>query len=175
MSTVEHINDILNADSKPKLQAYNPNYLRQIIATTLKLMDMYSSVAAELLLLTAAHESHLGKFLCQNGSGPALGLYQMEPATLHDIYVNYLNHRPERGGMVERLTGISVPSMAHLQHDPIYSTVMARLHYRRVSDPFPQPGDLNGLAEYAKEHFNTPLGKATVEKYIDDYQQLVVG
>jgi hypothetical protein len=154
--------------------SYNPVYLRQIIATATNLIGMYTPVAAELLLLTAAHESKLGKYKKQLGGGPALGIYQMEPSTLFDIYDNYLEYRPELLESVEEITSIGSPNTTALENDPIYATIMARLHYRRIDEDLPQPGDLNGIAKYAKDHWNTPKGKATVEKYINDYRQLVL-
>lgn len=152
---------------------YNPNYLRQIIATVLQLMDMYSSTAAELLILTAAHESILGKKLCQEG-GPALGLYGMEPATLFDIYDEYLSRKTELSETLRQVTGISVPSLVGLQFDPIYATAIARIHYWRKEEPLPPVGNLDALAAYAKKHWNTHAGKATPKKYLNDYRRLVL-
>ena len=63
-----------------------------IIRPTLRALEPeipHSLVAEELLMLTAAHESHLGTYLKQKG-GPALGIYQMEPATYRDLHENFL-------------------------------------------------------------------------------------
>jgi hypothetical protein len=41
---------------------------------------------------------------------------------------------------------------------------MCRLHYRRVAEPLPAAKDTEAMAAYWKAHYNTPLGKGTVEK-----------
>ncbi len=152
---------------------YHPDYLRQIIRTALEPINLWSDNAEELLLMTAAHESHLGKYLHQFG-GPALGLYGMEPFTLYDIWQNYLKYRPNRSQQITNLTGTTGPALGQLQYNPIYNTIMARLHYRRAPGMLPDSYDLPAMAEYAKAYYNTPRGKATMEKYMLDYQRLVM-
>ncbi len=66
----------------------------QVIYPALNKMGMWSEVAGELVLGTAIVESNL-TYLKQHGEGPALGLWQVEPATHEDLYANYLNYRPE--------------------------------------------------------------------------------
>src|SRR6056300_1676988 len=65
----------------------------QIIIPALDVLGLNSKAAQELLLGTAIQESRL-TYLKQIGGGPALGLYQIEPATHHDLYANYLSYRP---------------------------------------------------------------------------------
>ncbi len=151
----------------------HPDYLRQIIRVALQPMELWSHAAEEILLMTAAHESHLGRYLEQI-RGPARGLYQMEPNTLYDIWDNYLHYRPEVSEQINHLTGIDGPDLGHLQYNPIYSTVMARLHNRRAPGALPEPYDVDGMAEYAKEYYNTPAGKATMEQYAVDYSRFVL-
>lgn len=56
--------------------------LRELITHVLKKYDLHSDNAVELLMLTAAVESNLGHYIKQVGGGPALGIFQCEPATL---------------------------------------------------------------------------------------------
>jgi len=56
-------------------------HLREMIQFVLKNYDLYSRDAEELLMLTAACESNLGHYFKQLGNGPALGIFQVEPAT----------------------------------------------------------------------------------------------
>jgi len=67
---------------------------KYVIRPTLEYIGWHSAVAEQLVLGTAITESRL-RFLKQLGSGPALGIYQMEPATFRDLYSNYLIYRPE--------------------------------------------------------------------------------
>ena len=73
--------------------AINTKHLRlYIIRPTLQKINLWSEAAENLLLGTAAQESLLGTYLKQNGNGPALGIYQMEPNTHKDIWIHYLNY-----------------------------------------------------------------------------------
>jgi hypothetical protein len=55
----------------------------QVIYPALNKMGMWSEAAGELVLGTAIVESN-HTYLKQHGDGPALGLWQVEPAT-HDM------------------------------------------------------------------------------------------
>ncbi len=136
---------------------------------------MWSESAEELLLGTAAHESHLGKYRYQVGGGPALGVYQMEPATLVDIYDNYLAFRPKKQVLVKQVTGVDGPDLYSLKYDAVYATVMARLHYWRVPEPLPPPYDIPALANYWDDHYNKNPAKGFPGQWIEDYQRLVLG
>ena len=145
----------------------NPNQLRDFVQRTLRGLETatgipYSEHAVELLLMTAAHESHLGTYIRQT-EGPALGIYQMEPATEADTHENWIKHRKELADYMKMF------ARGSLEWDLKYSTIMARIYYYR--QPEPLPTDTRGLAEYAKQHWNTDLGKATVEDYLEDYHR----
>ena len=64
----------------------------EIVKPALEAIGYYSPAAEALIMGTAAQESHL-KYVKQLGDGPALGLFQMEPATHDDIWANYLRFR----------------------------------------------------------------------------------
>ena len=139
-----------------------------VIVPTLKSLDPeipFSNAAVKLLMMTAAHESRLGTYLRQLG-GPALGIYQMEPATEDDIEVNYLAHRAYLDEKVLQ-TGM------YLMTDLRYATTMARIHYYRDKEALPDEDDLIGLANYAKRIWNTEEGKATARDYYQAYEELV--
>ena len=143
----------------------NPNQLRDFVQRTLRGLETatgipYSEHAVELLLMTAAHESHAGTYIRQQ-QGPALGLYQMEPATEADTHENWIKHRKEVADYMKMF------AKGSLEWDLKYSTIMARIYYYR--QPEALPGGVQNLAAYAKEHWNTPLGKATADDYIEDY------
>lgn len=151
----------------------NPHHLRAIIIQTLKELDLHSESAVNLLLGTAAQESRLGTYLHQIGGGPALGIYQMEPATERDIWKNYLDYRPKILSKVTRVSGLIRPRSLHLTGNLIYATVMARLHYYRAPGQLPDADDTPGLAEYWKQHYNTPAGKGTAGEFVQNYYLLI--
>ena len=151
---------------------FSSDALRDIIRISLEPLGWWSREAEELLLMTAAHESRLGKYNKQI-NGPALGLYQIEPATLDDNYVSYLNYRRHLLRQVSEIAGVpSWASLPDLQYNPIYGTIHARLKYLR--SPGKLPSDHWAMAEYAKEYYNSPLGAATPGDYYNAYHSLVL-
>ena len=73
-----------------------------VIRPALTKINLWSRSAEELILGTAIVESGL-TYLKQHGDGPALGLWQVEPATHEDLYTNFLNYRPELGSKLMEL------------------------------------------------------------------------
>jgi len=153
----------------------DPQYLRDIVRISLVPLKLWSQDAEELLLMTAAHESHMGKYTRQI-KGPALGIYQMEPGTLNDNYKNYLNYPAQKKirDKILNVSGVNGADRGHLQFNPIYSTIHARIKYRRSPAPLPNASDPWALAEYAKDIFNTRRGKATPADYYNAYREFVL-
>lgn len=153
----------------------DPNQLRELVVQpTLRYLDPeipYSEDAVELLMLTAAHESRLGTYLKQV-NGPALSIYQMEPATHKDIWDNYFRYNMGIKWLIEEIS----PKRKHedLVTNLKYATAMTRAHYYRVPEKLPPKEDITAMARYAKRYFNTSKGKATVEDYEKAYRQLVL-
>lgn len=139
----------------------------------------YSEEAEDLLVMTAAHESHLGTYLKQI-NGPALGVYQMEPTTLEDIWVNYLAYRQDIESELSLICGdVHCGGPKELITNLEFATAMARVHYYRVPEALPRSTDfetrsdyVRALAKYAKRFYNTEKGKATVEDYYRAFNNL---
>jgi hypothetical protein len=150
----------------------NMSQLREhIIVPSLSKLRLYSKDAEELLVFTCAVETNGGEFLHQVG-GPALGIYQCEPATYHDMWRNYIMARHDitmKLSMNFRVTGW--PDENLLVTDLAYATAMARIHYLRVPEPLPSGGDVEGMWKYYKQHYNTPLGSSTKSKSIEAYKR----
>ena len=142
-----------------------PDTFKDIVRFSLRPIGKWSVEAENILFMIAAHESLLGKELKQI-NGPALGLYGMEPDTLFDLYKTYLVRKPGYVKDIVRMTGVTEPSLEHLQFNPVYSTVIARIKLLRDSAPLPT--DVPTMAVYAKRVWNG-TGKATPEKYISAY------
>lgn len=159
--------------------------LREMVDTVLVYLEpeiKYSRTARELLMLTCATESHLGKYLRQL-EGPARGIMQMEPATEKDIWNNFMIYNPKLWNLVKEVIGTPNFTFPALQWNLAYQIAMARIHYFRVPARFPHveyepDGDLTahsitGLAGYWKEYYNTRLGKGTVSRAYDHYERFV--
>lgn len=150
----------------------NSNQMRTFIERTLRELDVatagskfhvpYSEEAVELLMMTAAHESHMGTYLRQIGGGPARGPYGMEIRTEYDTWENWIEHREVIRLYMKKFTKGSI------EWDLKYATLMARFYYRRMPGAIPK--DTVEQANYAKKHWNTH-GEATAREYLEDYHR----
>jgi len=114
----------------------------------------------------------MGTFLVQLGGGPALGIFQMEPNTHDDIWLNFLQYREALAGEIRgqyMVNGVA----SELVWNLAYATAMCRMHYLRK--PGAIPTSVEGMAAYWKKHYNTELGKGTEEEFIANYNRYVVG
>lgn len=141
------------------------DFRRHVIRPTLRRLKLHSDAAEALLLGTAITESGL-EALVQRGGGPALGVYQVEPATHDDIWRSFLAYRPPLAARVAMLVAGLRPSRAQLVWNLAYATAMARLVYLRRPPPLPPADDIAGLAAYWKAHFNTVAGKGVPEDFM---------
>lgn len=125
----------------------------------------------QLLLGTALQESglrHLRQLANRDGSrGPALGYFQMEPATHDDIWQTFLTFRPALAARVRAVPGVAVarPKAELLVHNHVYAAVMARLRFRRAPGALPAAGDVRAMGAYWKAHYNTALGKGRASAF----------
>lgn len=147
----------------------NPTHFREhVIRPTLEHLGLWSESAENLLLGTALVESGL-THLVQLGGGPALGVYQMEPATHDDIWKNFLKFRDDlRKRVCDTINldpGMRPEADRHLIGNLFYATAMARVHYLRVLESLPEADDVWRMAGYWKAYYNTELGKGMPEKY----------
>ncbi len=120
-----------------------------------------------LLLGTALAESNL-THVKQMGGGPALGYFQIEPATHDDIWKNWLAYREETRMNVLALATTATPDFKLLKYSQSYGCALARCHYRRM--PGRIPDTIEEQADYWKKHYNTPSGKGTVEHYLEAWE-----
>lgn len=142
-----------------------------IINPALSKLQVYTKNAEELLVFTCAAESDGGTYLAQI-KGPALGIYQMEPSTYHDIWINHIQYNLRLATLMGMHFGCArIPEPERLMYDLNFATAMTRLHYMRVKEPLPDAGDKNALWEYYKKYYNTEKGKATKEKAITAYER----
>ena len=144
-----------------------------VILPVLGILEMDGQAAVNLVLGTGIQESRL-TYLRQLGNGPAMGLFQMEPATHDDIWNNYLAYRPHLSAVVQSFTAYS-PNSGELIGNLWYATALCRVHYRRVPHPLPEHDDVEGMAEYWKEHYNTFEGAGTVEEYVENWNEATFG
>ena len=149
---------------------HKPDVRQYVVRPALELLDPiipYSLAAENLVLGTGIQETQL-TYLHQI-HGPALGIFQMEPATYLDLYKNY---RPGSAETLElfalltkgfNLPAGSIPRADLMVANLLYAAAMCQIFYRRVPKSLPKADDVEGLAQYWKTYYNTPKGKGTVD------------
>ena len=146
-----------------------------IVRPTLAALDLPGGLVAEQLVLgTAAQESRF-EDLAQLGGGPALGLFQMEPATFRDLWDRYLAD-PGRAELRERVTRLLAPSPEPVQQlvsNLRFATAMCRIRYLERPFRLPLQADSAKLAAVWKHWYNTPRGAGRPEEFERNYQRLV--
>ncbi len=146
-----------------------------VIRPTLKHLNLWSPVAENLLLGTAAQESSLGAHL-KHDNQQALGLYQITPRMHRNIWDNYLSHQPELASKVRGLASqhefLQHPH-AELATNLAYATAVAMIVYLRRGKPL--PSNANEPARLGRCWHNNfhsrPQG--TVDEFIHHYQALI--
>lgn len=149
-------------------------YTKCILRPTLKDIEMYSPSSEVLLLGTFAQESQAGTFMKQIGGGPGLGFYQEERNSFIDVVNNYLKFRTALVQKICDYLGYTYfPEADHLMHDLKLQVIIARIHYKRVPYPLPEPDDIEGMAKYWKLHYNSLKGKGTEVQFIENYNRYI--
>ncbi len=144
----------------------------RVLRPVLGHLGLDSPVAEALVLGTMAQESG-GVYLAQKGSGPALGLFQIEPHTEADVWENYLQYRSDLAARVRALVAQAPERALQLASNLAYGTAICRIIYARVPAPLPPVVDPTLLGRYWKQHYNTPGGAGTVDQFIASYRRLV--
>ncbi|MFT8541652.1 hypothetical protein [Acetobacter sp.] len=136
-----------------------------LVSPVLEQLELGGNAAVNLLTGTALVESGL-VWLRQNGGGPALGLWQMEPATHDDIWRNFLRFRPDLTSALRQVggAGAGVGSAELLVSNLAYACAMARIAYVRAPAQLPVATDSAGLSAYHKQFYNTLLGAADAQQ-----------
>ena len=142
-----------------------------VVRPALRLIGHWSEAAENLVWGTAVQESRL-RWLRQLEGGPALGLFQMEPATHDDIWTNYLAYRSALAGEVGRLLAPAPSRLDQLATNLLYGAALARVHYLRAPQALPAAGDIDGLAAYWKRFYNTGLGAGTADEFAANYRRV---
>lgn len=144
-----------------------------IIEPALKDLNLQSDDATELLLFTCATESEGGTYLHQI-KGPALGIYQMEPATYNDIWQNFVMGKAMlKLQLIHNFGCMAMPSEDRLIYDLRFATAMCRIHYDRNPDALPKANDVDAIWNYYKMYYNTSAGKAEYHEAVNAYYRFV--
>ena len=150
-------------------------FVRRVVSPTLMMLEgrhggskWHTRASVQLIVGTGLVESKLSYI--EQIKGPALGIYQMEPATIEDIMKNYVAFRPLIKEAIDLMVGVWPVREVSMIGNLYYATAMCRIHYRRVPEPIPVADDIEAQGAYWKKHYNTVKGKGTVEKYVNAWE-----
>lgn len=163
-----------------------------IIRPALRDLKLWSPSAEALVIGTGLIESGF-TYLRQMPNGPALGFWQMEPATHDDLWVNYLYYadalsdrrRMAAAILAEVSEGPRVvvlrkwidvgwrPESKLLMTNISYAVMCCRLQYWRDPQPLPEATDIMALAAYWKRVWNTIKGGGNPDKFVALYKEHV--
>ena len=155
---------------------HNNQFRELIIRPSLQAIGLYTEDAEELLVATMAHESKGGTYLAQLGgdSKSALGIFQMEPATLHWLWLKIINSHSEiHTGMMGFITESSQNLDQELVFNLYFSCQMARMRYYVCPSKIPAKGDLDGIWNIYKTYYNTSKGEAAKDEFVADYYHFI--
>ena len=141
---------------------------------TLEAIELWSEASERLVMGTAAHESAGFRYVRQLGGGPALSLWQIEPATYRDLMINTLpGLRPglrARFAALFPAPGRPCPDPSQLVRDLALGAAVCRLLYYRHPDPLPAAYEIERLAELWKRVYNTPAGAGSPAAWLQNFR-----
>lgn len=147
-----------------------------IIQPPTRAVNLWSQSSDILLIGTCGIETNYGEYVHQIG-GPALGIFQMEPATHLDIWMRYLNSRSLANDILDACGDIAaqngIPNENLLIYNLYYATLMTRVFYLRISEPLPAANDALGMATYYKKYYNTSMGKTDLSKAVAVFKDVI--
>ena len=143
-----------------------------IVVPTLNAIQIRSDCIVELLVFTCAVESAGGTYLKQM-NGTALGIYQLEPASYTDLWVNYIMRKPDIINLLSLNLNINrMPDPLDLITDLKLATICTVLFYKhRKANLITQDEDT--LWTVYKEFYNTEKGKAAKDASIKAYRKFI--
>jgi hypothetical protein len=145
----------------------HPIQLRTLIKEELNKLNPQLVNGTELLMFTAAAETHCGTWLWQHTNldeipdNLAYGIFQMEALAYRDACNYILRYKPN----------YIVPPRKRLITDLQLAIWTARCYYLRFAEPIPK--DEEGLARYWKKYWNTEKGKGTIDAALWKYLEFV--
>lgn len=157
-----------------------------VIQPALNAINYYNPDLEELLVAIVGHESKGGCYIHEE-DGPALGIYQMEPRTHDDLWMNHILKLRFSDGLkiydniissnylkvnvIRDFNGnmIGKPDSKLIIYNMFYSTQMAAVFFHRVGRDLPKRNDPLQIAAFWKLYWNTPQGKGLEKDFISNY------
>lgn len=135
----------------------NRHDIENLVEYTLKSIGLHHKALHKLVVGTALLRVEGGLELEVLGN---LGLYGMSVNKLRRVYDD-IKDKPAIAATVAFVSGVQSPNEAQLKYNLIYATCMMALLYVSTGAKLPESTDVEGIAEYWKEHYS-PLGDTDV-------------
>ncbi len=154
------------------------NLIKEVIRPVLSAIYMDSPRAREMLLGIAAVESDMGTFL-RNYNGSDLGPWQINKQTYEDIVDRYLC-RDDKQKLRHDIEKVICQKLDDVKFEDLETNfklgcALARIRLWWVPERLPNVDDVQKMAIYWKEHYNTSLGKGKKEHFLEKYNKYVKG
>lgn len=139
---------------------------RGIIAPVVLDLELPGDEFARIQLMTGIGNVETGYRTRHQASGPALGFWQVEPATHDDLWCNWLRARPALSAVVlgflpTKYSG--VPNSAAMVESDAYGCCIGTLVFYRSTEPLPARNDARGQCAAWKQAYNTAAGAGAVD------------
>lgn len=131
-----------------------------------------SGAAEQLVMGTAAQESKL-RWIKQVGSGPALGLWQMEPVTFYDIRDRFAKTQPHFWNAFGASSIDLRPEALELAYNFKLAALCCRMKYAMSNMQLPAQDDIAGMAHMWKVVYNTHLGAGKEDHFIHSWETII--
>lgn len=147
----------------------NPQqFANQIVIPTLQMLEQqagipFSDTAFHLVMGTIAQESLMGTYIVQ-AMGPALGIGQIEPASLATVLAALT---PQEEAALATLATPASPAHDLVGNLP-YAVAITRLFYRHKPG-FPVANTVSAIFDYYKQVYNTAAGAATLMQFAQNW------
>lgn len=146
-----------------------------IVRPSLDFIGLGGLAAENLEIGTAIIESRLTYI--KQITGPALSLWQIEPATYNDLRTRSCLKYPEIvKKMLMFLKMEMLPFRADYLAGNLYAAAMiSRMKYYFDKEPLPDAYDFEGMARYYKRIYNTAEGATDLKVATDIFRSVVLG
>ena len=153
----------------------------QFLAKAAKKPRLWSPAAENLVVGTGIHESGGLRYLWQRkANGVRLahgqagrGLFQIQPGTYRDLWRTYLAFRPELFDALNGLSSADQPMDMELIGNMSYAAAVCRLIYWRRPEPLPEADDIEGMARYWGQFYQTENDPEKIRDFISNYRRYV--
>ena len=142
--------------------------IKEIVEYALYKIDSYSDDALALVVRTGMAESGYRALKGYGEGNPAIGFFQIEPATLNDLIDNYISYRSHyKKNLISLGMNFEKDTLMSVMSNMAVQAALCRLHYRRDKHSIPSWDDLEAQGKYWKRVYNTIEGRGTVKHFVE--------